>query len=151
MNQPDIEYGPMILIIILILVGFAAYPFAKAYLMYLAGRILKFRSLSYWKTFFCVLIGIGIMMMVQMILIGVTFRQGRIFDPQAIIESSNIGTLLSLVLVPIAEAISMFLFFRESLGKTLGAVTLTYIFIFVLIIVLFVLAVILKFLVNPGT
>ncbi len=151
MNQSDIDILPTILISLLILIGFAAFPFIKAYIMYFATRLFKFQNLSYWKSFFCVLIGIGIMMAIQMILFGLIIQQGRAFDHQAMIEASMNSMLISLVLVPIAEALSLYLFFRESPGKTAGTIVLTYIFIILLILILFLFAFILKVLINPGT
>ena len=67
MNPPDISAGQLILVIVLSLGIAAVYPFAKAGLLYGAIRILKFRVVSYWKSFFCVLIGLGALMAVEIL------------------------------------------------------------------------------------
>lgn len=126
----------------------AVYPFAKAFLMYFAIRMVKFQSHSYWKAFFCVLIGIGTTMAIQMILLGITLQPGREFDPNTFAASNLNAMFLGLFLVPIAEAISLLLFFKESLGKTLGAIVLTYMLAIALAVVLSLLFVALMFLIT---
>jgi hypothetical protein len=151
MDSPEVTGGQLVLFMLIGLVAIVVYPFAKAFLMYIAIRMLKFQNLSYWKALFCVLIGIGTMMAVQMILVGLALQPGQELDPDAIAGANLIAMLLSLILTPVAEAISLLLFFKESPGKTIGAIALTYLFAIALAIVLFLLFLALMFLVGLAT
>ena len=136
MDTFDYSAGSVILIIGIVLGIMAAYPFAKAGLLHLSTRLLKFQQRSYWKSFFSVLIGIGVSLLMSSVCMAFL---GSGFNPESMRTSTLLSMVLSLVLVPIAEAISVFLFLRQSVGKTIGAVILTHVFILVLLIVLFIL------------
>jgi len=148
MNSPDLTGGQIVIFLLIGLAIVAAYPFIKAFLIYYATRTMKFKKLSYWKSFFCVLIGIGIMTVIQMIIMGIAFQPGHEFNPDTILESNTKTSLLGLFLVPIAEAISIYIFFKESIGKSLGALALTYLFAIALLIVLFIVFMVLMFLIR---
>jgi hypothetical protein len=137
-NYPDLTSGKFVFILLMALAMMVAYPFVKAFLIYIATRVMKFKKLSYWKSFFCVLIGIGIMMVIQTIFLSLSLRPGHEFNPNTIMVSNTIAMLLSLFLVPIAEATSMYLFFREPIGKILLGLVLTYLFVIALLIVLLI-------------
>ena len=128
MDYPQISAGQMLTWLVVAFGMMAAYPFAKALLLHAAIRILKFQILSYWKAFMCVLIGIGATMAVQMVLMGLTLQPGQEFDPDAIAGTNLIAMFLGMLLTPIAEMVSVFLFFKESPGKTIGAIALHYLF-----------------------
>ena len=136
MNPPDISAGQLILVIVLSLGIAAVYPFAKAGLLYGAIRILKFRVVSYWKSFFCVLIGLGALMAVEMVLMGLSMQPGREFDPYAMQGAVAISLIFGLFLTPLAEFISLLLFLKESVGRTLGAIAIHYLFCIVAGVVL---------------
>ena len=137
MNPPDISAGELLLFMIVVLATMVIFPFAKAGLLYGAIRILRFQVVSYWKSLFCVLIGLGALMAVEMVLLGLSMQAGKEFDPQALQGAVAISLLLGLFLTPIAEFISLLLFFKESAGRTLGAIALHYLFCIVAGIVLF--------------
>ena len=142
MNDLDLTSADFIIVLMWILTIMVSYPFVKAYLLYLATRILKFKNLSYWKSLFCILIGIGVLMMIQMIFMGIAFQSQQEIDPQAIKESNAITIFFSFLFIPLAEGISIFLFFKESFWKTLGGLLLANVFMIVLFIIFFILLIV---------
>ena len=151
MDPSDVTTGQLVLVTLLVLGVMALYPFAKAYLMCVATRMLKFQSLSYWKAFFCVLIGIGATMAVQTILSGLAFQPGQQIDPEVLKGVNLIAMSLGLILTPIAEAVSLLLFFKESMGKTIGVTVLTNLFTIIMFIVSFLIIFVLLVLINLAT
>ena len=148
MNPPDVTSGQIIFFILLIFGLMAVYPFAKAFLIYISTRLLKFHSPSYWKSFFCVLIGIGVTMAIQMVIMGLEFRSIDELDPKAFSGANFVTMMLGMILTPIAEAVSLILFFKESPGKTIGAVIITYLLAIVLLIALILLIFVAYFLID---
>ena len=114
-----------------VIMGFGAaatYPFAKALMIYLAARLLKFERPSYWKALFCVLMGVGVWLAVSTLLavIAASLETGTMSEELALII--GIEVLFSIVFVPIAEAISLYFFQKEPVGRTIGAVVLGQVF-----------------------
>ena len=136
MDTLDYSAASLILVFGIVLVVMLGYPFGKAGLLHLSTRLLKFQQRSYWKSFFSILIGIGVSLLMSSVCMAFL---GSGFNPESMRTSTLLSMALSLILVPIAEAISVLLFFKQSVGKTIGAVILTHVFIVVLFILLFIL------------
>ena len=127
----------MFFVLAIALVGMVVAPFAKAALLYLAIKAVKFRDVGYWRSFFCVLIGFGAIMAAQMVLMGLSMQPGQEFDPEAIQGANMLSMLLGLVVVPLAEFVALLLFFKQSVGRTVGAIALHYLFCVAACVVLF--------------
>jgi hypothetical protein len=128
--------GKVLFWVVLISGMMVAYPFAKAVLVWLAIRMVKFQNVSYWRSFYCVLIGIGATMAVQMIFLGIALQPERSLDPVEVSDVNSLAMFFGLLLAVVAETISLLLFFKEPLGKTIGAVALTHLLAIVLFVVL---------------
>ena len=124
----EVSGASVFLIIAITLVGMAIAPFAKAGLLYVAIRIVNFRDIGYWRCFFCILIGFGAAMAIEMVLLGLTMQQGQEFDPEAMQGVILASYLLGLIAAPIAEFIALLLFFKESIGRSAGAIAVHWLF-----------------------
>jgi hypothetical protein len=99
-------------------------------------RIVKFRTPSYWRSFFCVLSGVGVMIVASGLLTRLAAPSGQILSP---IHAQGVGlltVLMALVLVPAAEMIAALLLFKESVWKTIGAVVIHSLFCIIALIVI---------------
>jgi hypothetical protein len=126
--MPEVSAGQLILFMILGLAIMVIAPFAKAGLLYLAIRIVKFRDVGYWRCLFCVLIGFGTFLAVEVMLIGFIVQSGQEFLDEMLAGFTLTFYLLVLMLVPVAEFIALLLFFKDSIGRTFGAVAIHYLF-----------------------
>ena len=136
MNPSDISVGQLVLFMVLGLAIMVIAPFAKAGLLYVAIRVVKFRDIGYWRCFFCILIGFGATMAIEMVLMGISIQPGQEFDPEAMQGIALISSLLGLIVAPIAEFIALLLFFKESIGRSAGAIAVHWLFCVVAGIVL---------------
>ena len=136
MDSLDYSAASLILVFGIVLVVMLGYPFGKAGLLHLSTRLLKFQQRSYWKSFFSILIGIGALMFTFSLDTAII---GYDPAPQSITVTKLLLVAFTLIVAPIAEAISVLLFFKQSVGKTIGAVVLTHVFIVVLFILLLIL------------
>jgi len=63
-----------------------------------------------------------------MVLLGLTMQQGQEFDPEAMQGVILASYLLGLIAAPIAEFIALLLFFKESIGRSAGAIAVHWLF-----------------------
>jgi len=138
----------LIAIVLLVFVGMCIYPFLKAALLHWAMAIVKFESKSYWRAFFCVLIGVGVTIMVQSILLSLSMRGRDTFDPLTIQKDSLVSSLVGLALTPFAETIAVLFFFKESSGKVIGAVALHWLLCLATVVALIILFFVVALTVN---
>ena len=110
------------------------WPFAKGALIHLSTRLLRFETTSYWRSFFCVLIGLGTMMLVK-VLAWVVMTAGS--DPTAMLIAGPIVVIIGLAAVPFGEAYAALVFFKESPLRIIGCVALANAFVLGLLIPLF--------------
>lgn len=129
MNQfpTDIDPTFVALSITAMLVIMLVYPFAKGLLLYWTLKLVKFREPTYWRSFFCVLIGIGCALAVQTVNISLTMRQMDQFDPTKLERLSPLLYALLLLFTVLGEAAGVYSFFKESIAKTVGAIALFYV------------------------